>query len=305
MAQDTFGQTWNKLLLYVPDLDPALAREFVLQAYRSVLNAHYWSELRKDDEIYVPSEYTTGTVDVTQNSAIISGNGTAWTAAMQFRQIALGNRAPWYTIISVDNPTQITVDKVYEAEDATAVSYAIGQYYLEFPTDLEVFEDIRDRENAWRITTHYYNQEYLDRIDSARLSTGTPVCIVPASPRTDSSGNVIPRYELWPRTSDKNYVFRYYRRHTVTSNSDRFIDAIDPEVVLYGALHLAALYPGTVSAPNPQFSMELHKSYSQLYEEKLRDAIVADHDRAQLMIDYNDAGLRYPADAKFFQRHPL
>ena len=168
MAQVTFGETWNKLLLYVPDLDPALAREFTRQAYTSVIDAHYWSELRKDDEIYVPVEYNTGTVDVTQGSPIITGNGTAWTADMQFRQIALSNRAPWYTIISVDSPTQITVDKNYEAESTTRLSYSIGQYYLEFPTDLEVFEDIRDRENAWRITTHYYTQEYLDRIDSAR-----------------------------------------------------------------------------------------------------------------------------------------
>jgi hypothetical protein len=51
--------------------------------------------------------------------------------------------------------------------------------------------------------------------------------------------------------------------------------------------------------------MDLHKQYVQMFEEKLRDAIVADFDRAQLMIDYNDAGLRYPADAKFFQTRPL
>jgi hypothetical protein len=278
----------------------------VRQAYRTVLDAHYWSELRQDDEIWVKARYSTGTVDLTNGSATVTGTGTTWTTdPHQFQQFSFGSRTPWYDIITVVSPTELTLDRPYTGADVTDGSYEIGSFYLEFPTDLEVIEEVRDRDNNWKITSHYYNQQYLDRIDSSRQSTGTPVCIVAAPPRTDSNGNVIPRYELWPRTDQKTFLYRYYKRHDVDANTDRFIDSINSETVLYKALANLAMWPGTADQPNPFFSADSHRTYTKIFEEKLRDAIVADHDRAQLMVDYNDTGLRYPADSKFFQTHPL
>jgi len=306
VAQETYGQTWNKLLLYAPACPTALAREMVRQAYRSVIDAHYWSELRQDDEIYVKATYNTGTVDLTNGSATVTGSGTNWTSDPHlYQQFAVGTRTPWYTIIAVNDVDDITLDRPYTGADVSGGLYTIGSWYLEFPTDLSVIEEVRDKDNNWKITSHYYNQQYLDRIDSSRQSSGTPVCIVPAPPRTDTNGDLIPRYELWPRTSEKTYLYRYYKNHDVTDNTDRFIDAISSETVLYKALSLLAMWPGTADQPNPLFSPDNHRMYNSQFEEKLRDAIVADHDRAQLMIDYNDTGLRYPADSKFFQTHPL
>lgn len=307
MPQETYGQVWKKLLLYAPNCPTALAREMVRQAYRSVLDAHYWSELRQDAEVYIPARYGEGTADLTNGSATVNGNGTTWTTdPHQFMQFSVGSRTPWYTIATVVGPTELTLDRPYAGGDLTATPYEIGKFYLDFPTDLEVLEEVRDRENNWKITTHYYNQAYLDRIDSSRQSTGTPVCIVGAPPRTDpTTGDVIPRYEMWPRTSEKVFLYRYYKRHDVDANTDRFIDAFNSELVVYKAIANLAMWPGTQDQPNPFFSMDNHRTYTQMFEEKLRDAVVADVDRVQTMIDYNDTGLRYPADAKFFQTHPL
>jgi len=200
-ANQTFRQVWNKVLLYAPDLPPPLAMEFVRNTYRLIMGDHYWSELRADKEFLIPAIYTTGTATVTNGSATVTGVGTAWDDTLVYRQLSVDNIAPWYTITAVDDGLQtLTLDRNYEGISGT-YSYMIGQFYVEFPTDLMVLEKIRDQQNGWYLVTQWYSQEYLDRVDAKRMSSGTPVIAIAAPPRTHTDGTIIPRYELWPRAN--------------------------------------------------------------------------------------------------------
>lgn len=313
VPNNTFGQIWNRVLLFAPDLPPPMAQEFVKMTYRQVIGDHSWSDTRKDAEILLPDAYTTGTITVTHGSTSIVGAGVDFTNSSLYvgQQICVGNIAPFYTITAVTQSIPagtydtLTIDRAYENESDSALTYSIGQYYVEFPTDLYVLERIRDQANGWYLITQTYNQEYLDRVDVRRQSTGTPTLCVPAPPRTGSDGTVYPRYEFWPRVqAQRFYSYRYRYNPELTANTDRILSTISPEVLVYGALAHAAAWPGTRDKPNPFFSSEVHASYAKLYDNALQNSIQQDLERAQDMIQIADDPRRtFPFDAKYIQSH--
>ena len=310
MAQDTFAQLWNRVLLLAPDLPPFVAQLFTKQAHRRIVDHHYWSELKQDAEFSVPTWYTTGTVAWTQGSATITGTGTLWdtgTNVSLYQQIQLGNIGNFYTITAINSDTEIEVDRVVKYASASGESYHIGQLYIELPTDLEVLEVVRDKQNEWRVFKNFWSQEYLDRIDPNRTATGTPTLMVYASNRIDASGNQIPRMELWPApSSTEDYIYRYRKYKDLTAATDRGLEMVPPDTYLWGALMEAALWPGTNDKPNVFFSVENYKNYKAEFEDALRDAVIADHDRDQRMITYGMGEERFvPIDAKYIQSHGL
>ncbi|MCF6233286.1 MAG: hypothetical protein L3J36_09355 [Rhodobacteraceae bacterium] len=72
--------------------------------------------------------YTTGTVDVTNGLAVVSGNGTAWFAGLQVGWVFVGPDGRNYEIISVSDSTTLTLGTNYQGATAAA------QFYGAFPT---------------------------------------------------------------------------------------------------------------------------------------------------------------------------
>lgn len=310
MAQDTFAQLWNRVLLFAPDTPPLIAQRLVKDIHTRMVDHHYWSELKQDAEFNVPAWYTTGTVEWTKGGTTVTGTDTLWDTdnnVSLYQQIQLGNVGNFYTITAIGSDTEITVDRAINYASSSGESYHIGQLYVELPTDLEVLEVLRDKANEWKVTTQFFNQEYLDRIDPNRTSTGTPTIFAYASNRIDSSGNQIPRMELWPApSSSQDYVYRYRKASTLSSATDRGLEIVPVEAYTLGALMLLALWPGTAQKPNPYFSVEQHRELSKQYDELINHAVVADHDRDQRLVTYGMAEDRsVPIDAKYIQSHGL
>src|ERR1700746_923306 len=98
MAQETFAQSWNKLLLRCPQLSPKLAQDFIINAFRRLVEYRRWSWRVKFGQFIAPDAYSTGTVSVTNNLTTVTGSGTVWTSAMVGRQFRVGLASPIYTI---------------------------------------------------------------------------------------------------------------------------------------------------------------------------------------------------------------
>lgn len=305
MAAETFVQLWQRLLLYVPGLPIPLAKRFIKNSYNRILAAHYWSETFKDGEQILPDAYSDGTIDVTNGSAAVVGNGTAFAAAMVGRQLVVGdNLATYYTITAVGDVDAITLDRVYQGADASATTYSIAQYYIEFPSDLATLDDIRDKNQNWRLRRSFHQQNYLDLIDATRTNTGSPYMYVPAPPRV-VAGVSYPRYEFYPKPAGGTHLlYRYTITPPLDANTDRILTMINPECVIYGALAELALWPGTPERQNPFFNAGVHENYQKLFESSLSDSELADLDRVQRMLIYESPG-GPPVDANWLQSHGI
>ena len=306
MAQETFGQLWQKLLLYAPGLPPFLAQQFIKNSYNRLIDMHYWSELFTDYEKVIADEYSTGTVAVTNGLNTVTGSGTTFTSAMTGRQIIIDDAGgqPYYTFTYV-GATSGTLDRAYQGATDSSSTYSIGEYYVEFPADLVTLDDIRDLDNNWRLRRQYHQQNYLDLINADRSSTGNPTLYVAAPPRV-SSGVTYPRYEFYPRLSSGTHlVARYVKDSSLSANSDYPISMIKPEAIIYGALSDLCIWPGTPERQNLYFNLELHAKYVKLFEDAVHDSEMDDLDYSQRMITYAESDLGYPNDANFIQSHGL
>jgi hypothetical protein len=303
VAQDTYGQIWNRFLLYAPGTPVPLAQQFIKNAYNRALNYHQWSELLKDGETVLPASYSTGTVDVTNGSATVDGNGTTFTSDMTGRQIRIDGNGIYYTVTFADTD-ELTLDRVYQGATATAVEYSIGQYYVEFPADLDTLDDIRDVEQNWRLRRSFHQQNYIDFIDATRRNEGTPTFYVSAPPRI-ASGVSYPRYEFYPRIPGGTHLlYRYFADSVLSANSDTIVTMIQPEAIIFGALSELAMWPGLSERPNPYFNMDTHREYDKMFQDILHESEMNDLERAQRMLIYQD-GDGYPNDANFFQAHGI
>jgi hypothetical protein len=71
--------------------------------------------------------YTTGTVDVTNGSATVTGTG-GWHAGMVGKSFQVADDAAIHTILSVQSPTQLTLSRIYAGTTASGENYTI--FYL-------------------------------------------------------------------------------------------------------------------------------------------------------------------------------
>lgn len=73
------------------------------------------------------TDYTTGTISVTNGSPNVVGSGTTFTSGMVGKRIAINNgiTIDWYTISAFTDATHITLSTNYTAGNALGIAYAI------------------------------------------------------------------------------------------------------------------------------------------------------------------------------------
>lgn len=76
------------------------------------------------------TDYTTGTIAVTNGSAAVVGTGTIWTAQMVGRSLRINDDAGdgmWYAVASFTDTTRITLENNYGGSTLTGQSYVMGE----------------------------------------------------------------------------------------------------------------------------------------------------------------------------------
>lgn len=309
MASDsTYEQLYKGLLLFAPKLPVALAERFVNDAYSRVLSVCRHPEAMQESAFHIPAFYETGTVSVANGSPTVTGALTVWTAAMQGRQMLFGGTGPFYDILTVDSPTQITLGSNYIGSDITGGTYTIALVYVQVPSDFLSFESVIDPVNNWKLHTNLFTQAQLDMMDAQRTYAGTPWVLARCKPLNPGTSTETLRYEMWPRTNGPHtYPYRYLRKMPLLSaNSDRPLFPVRGDTILEGALADLALWPGTPDVPNPYYDISLHREHEKRFIRKMQDTEIELQSGAQTWISYLGEGINMaPIDAAFMQAHGI
>ena len=106
-------------------------------------------------------DYSTGSVTVTNNSAVVTGAGTSWLTPFVPSASSVINLnlwvkfnlpkgdGNWYQVSSIDSATQLTLVQPYQGTTASTVTFTIGQMPL-------LFEDFHDL-IVYRSLHRYYS----------------------------------------------------------------------------------------------------------------------------------------------------
>lgn len=85
------------------------------------------------------SDYTTGTVAITNGGVTVTGTGTSWTQAQQGNeqlQVTDGSDGNWYEILAVNSTTSITLKTPYVGPTVSGATYRLGQIFI-FPSEYD------------------------------------------------------------------------------------------------------------------------------------------------------------------------
>ena len=144
------------------------------------------------------AQYSTGTVTVTNGSAVVTGSGTSWSGEITVGDIftVKGSNA-WYQVGSVDSNTQVTLTANYAGATASGALYAITRDFTTrngYP-----YPSKKDIETASLI------QRALEQVDSDIAKMNDSATAAPAV--NDDSGDGYRVGSLWVDvTNDEAYI---------------------------------------------------------------------------------------------------
>lgn len=193
-----FNSVWNEVLLYVPALGAPLAQSITKNCFNRLAERRLWSWRQKTETFTPTTAYVTGTVSITANLQTVVGTGTAWDVTMVGRQIRVrGYLNPIYTIVSVESPTALTIDRPWKGAGGTVtdVGYEIYQVYYTPPADFQEFIAIYDPANNYRLNLNV-QQSTLDRYDPQRAQYQMPVAVSQFGYSSNFSGLVGPTLQI-------------------------------------------------------------------------------------------------------------
>lgn len=308
---DTFGDVWRQTKAHCPLAPALLAQQWVKQAYLDLCRRRPWSWLLGQTQ-FITNDATSGTCNVTRNSALVSGGTLTYPASDVDRQFRVGTSSPIYTIIAVVPGVSYTLDQVYSAATALATAAVVLDAYMTCPADFQRFIAVLDTVNNWQLNI-WMGADELNAWDAQRSATGTPWGLASYRLKTQGTAALIGRaqYELWPYTLvAKNYPVFYAKQPPALADDDPFLGVLSTrgDILLAQALSYAAEWPGTQDQKNLYYNAGLSASKRSQFDKACDRLEVEDEEMFGTWLEQIQVASRspfYPIDSRFLQSHDV
>lgn len=274
---DTLDDIVRRVHHRLPLASPLLCQDLVQQGYESICRHRNWSWARAENQFLI-SASRTGTVDLTNASATVVGNGLTFAAADLYRQLQVTGRP--YTIIDVDLANDVcTLDLPYGGTTATGVSITILDAYVRTPDDfasfIGVLDTARNRPLSW-----WRTEDEINYLDPDRSRAGDPLGLF--SRRVSSVVDGVYEFELWPyQLNAMQLPYFYYKAPEKLSIDAALRGALrhNTYILVLAALEEATLWPGpSQDKPNPYFNQNLSRLKTDRLEAQLMDLETRDEE---------------------------
>lgn len=132
---DTYQLYLNQNLEGIPQFFYIENKYFYLVATPDTTDQDIRINYKKRIVDLTEEDYTTGSIEVTNDSTVVTGTGTAWTSALVGQYINMPN-GEWYEVVSVAGANALTIDQPYIGTTQSGATYRIGQTDI-FPEGYE------------------------------------------------------------------------------------------------------------------------------------------------------------------------
>jgi len=261
---------------FCPGLSVPVIKQRINIRYKQILEQEDWLFLNESEVVGLDERVensSTESCDVVFGSTTVAGTLTSWTSALEGKLFRVGSDAQFYRVDSVTSTTALELEKVY-AQDS--VSGADFEHWSESysPTSSQI---ARIDRVVYETELREKPQDYFNKIDPERTSTGSPVFYSIVEQASEGGAT---SFDIWP-VPDDNYGVRVYYKKIVdelTANSDEpvFNSALLEAAALWDCYRLSF---GLTQ--NPAF-MGLARDAMKEYQIMLRDTIIQDLNNSSL-----------------------
>lgn len=194
-----------------------------------------WQWRRKEAFLILVAEHSTGTIGVTKDSAAVTGNAAAFTAAMVGRKLATGYNQPWYKILSVADGDNLTLDRVYQGATTDPLSYIIYQDEYQLPAAVEQLLP----KKVWLHDSNGHRLCKMSETDSEGISRGTGRPYTYAKVGGDGSDQLSLRIGQYAPDAVYQIRYKYLTAWTALSDNTDVPDAPlrHREIICQGAVY--------------------------------------------------------------------
>ena len=124
-------------------------REAVDEALGLIATHRDWPWYDTVGQVALLPYQTTGTVTVTNGSAVVTLAGATWPTTLPFAEIMLSDGL-WYEVLSRDSGTQITMTAAWKGTTASAQAYTLATMQYTLPADCrKISQVVRSRFWVW------------------------------------------------------------------------------------------------------------------------------------------------------------
>ncbi len=326
----TLADLANEVTGVLPGIPSPLALTYLQRAYTDVCRERLWNWLVTQTAIVCPPLLSTGTVSVTQFSDIITFDAVAeaflapylapgelMLTTLAFRTYGTGvTGGGLYRMVEVvsTGPLVVRLDRTIQSTTAAGIAYQIYRAYIQMPADFLRWESFDDYQNGYAITKDRLMRSTVefDRRDPQRQSFGLAYFL--GWYKALSTGEQL--YELWPASiQGQTFVISYRRRGAKLAKTETLPQAF-PEALLLNRVMGWYVYPWaqTNRGRVPTLAKTDFTNAITLEQHNYKENLITakkDDDETGLQTVYsrgrggNGPVSQGPADAKFWQSHPI
>lgn len=241
----TLGDIRFRLTKLAPGIDLDLLDGWIGDRYSQALDYLPWQRLDASGSLVTQAEYAAGTLTATQGSNAITGDGTVWTAGMTGRLIRIAGRTEYYTFTRTGDTTG-TLDRAYEGETNSGLSYRIAQNLYALPADLRLLDSVSRLGGNVQLAKK--SKAELRRMAPSKPVHGQPLYYALAM--DSDSDPPQPRIELYPIPVEaEGLEFDYTADAAVPSTAGgSLLPFMRPAILLAGVQADLAMRAGNFSA---------------------------------------------------------
>ena len=213
----------------------------VTQREHDYLMTRKWKFTQKTYDFQTTAPYSTGTVDLTNGDATVSGTGTTFVAGMATRKFREEGSSVTYVYTTHTSGTEFELDRAFTGDTDTGLSYSIFEDEYSLPSDYgSMYKDgLFDLDNQRRLRL-IDNQRWLQHSFSGGVAEQDAYLFTIFD--KDSSDNPKIRLVNAP-TAQTNLRLFYWRKETVITTPFTVIDIPDYlESALWMAVRLEYMY---------------------------------------------------------------
>lgn len=231
-----------------------------------ICRRHDFSFLIDYGQINTTPSYSTGTVEITQDSTTVTGTGTVWTSDMVGRLIKFSGSDEYYEISAVGGNTSLTLSSAYIGTTDTDATYEIYRVYYPLASDFKKMKWVKQIITPARLKPlpELTFAEYVpDEFDYSGELVGYILSGV------DSSGYTLIR--PYPIQTTRKRIYYCYKKQLPTINTTGATSAIPSDWHMLFVYKLAQF----VYHRNDNMGQKETQMY-QMYEEDLKKFIAED-----------------------------
>lgn len=167
--------------------------------YGDIVSRFPFEFLYKTEIVQTTTQYTTGTVSISNGGTTVTGVGTTFTSSMVNWYIQFAGSTNWYLVTTFNSATSLTVSPTYNEPNVTNGTYVLRQRWYDLTSDVDRVMSVTQTNTPLKLTNLGVWTRDMYQPDITDVSIPTGYVLFQQDPATAASGLKVRQMGFFPQ----------------------------------------------------------------------------------------------------------